>query len=48
MSPYTTVSNVIYNNKGDASAIKAKLSAKQKADLRTNHFTIASGSDRTN
>lgn len=44
MTPFTTVSHVVYNHKGDANKLKAQLDDDKKVDLRTNHFTIGGGS----
>ena len=44
MTPFTTVSHVVYNHKGDANKLKAQLDDEKKVDLRTNHFTIGGGS----
>lgn len=38
--PYTTVSSVTYNNKGNPTKIKATLDSAKANDLRTNHFDI--------
>lgn len=40
LSPYTTVSHVIYNDKGNPAKVKATLDDAKKKDLRTNHFNI--------
>ena len=40
-NPYKTISNIIYNDKGNQS--KATLNIEKSNDLKTNHFTVGGG-----
>jgi hypothetical protein len=41
---YKTISNIIYNHKGNAAEVRAVLDGKKKEDLRINHFDIGGSS----